>query len=67
VDWSTQESKPTSEAIRVSSISTTIHYSMMGNTVDVVYDPTSRACIIPESLLDTLVGDMPLTLTDRYF
>jgi hypothetical protein len=44
-----------------------IHYSMRGNTVDVVHDPTAGACIIPERLLDTLVGDMPLTPTDRYF
>jgi hypothetical protein len=40
---------------------------MRGNTVDVVHDPTAGACIILECLLDTLVGDMPLTPTDRYF
>jgi hypothetical protein len=67
VDWSPQNSKPTSEAIRVSSISTTIHCSMTGNTIYVVHDPTARDCIIAECLLDTLVGDMPLTLADRYF
>jgi hypothetical protein len=67
VDWSPQKSEPTSEAIRVSSISMTIHCSMRGNTVDAVHDPTARACIIPKVLLDTLVGDMPLTPTDRCF
>jgi hypothetical protein len=67
VDWSPQELKPTSEAIRVSSTSTTIHCSMRENTIDSVHDPTVGACIIPECLLDTLVGDMPLTPTDKYF
>jgi hypothetical protein len=40
---------------------------MRGNTIDVVHDRTTRACIILECLLDTLAGDMPLTPTDRYF
>ena len=40
---------------------------MRGNTVDAVHDPTVRACIIPETLLDTLVGDVPLIPTDGLF
>jgi hypothetical protein len=67
VDWSPQKSKPTSEAIQVSSISMTIHCSTRGNTVNVVHDPIAGACIIPEVLLDTMVGDMILTPTDRCF
>jgi hypothetical protein len=67
VDWSPQKSKPASKAIRVSLISTTINCSMRGNTIDSVHDATAGACIIPEVLLDTLMGDMPLTPTDRCF
>jgi hypothetical protein len=67
MDRSPLRSKPTSEEIRVSSISTTIHYSMRGNTVDAVHNPTAGSCIIQKVLLDTLVGDMPLTPTDIYF
>jgi hypothetical protein len=40
---------------------------MWGNTVDTVHDPTAGACIVLDCLLDTLVGDIPLTPTDRYF
>jgi hypothetical protein len=40
---------------------------MGGNMVDVVQDPTAGACIIVQFFLETLVYDMPLTPTDRYF
>ena len=66
VDWS-NEARRTSEAIRISSTSTTIPCFMKGNIVEALRDPTAEVCIIPECLLDTLVGNKPLTPTDKYF
>jgi len=37
------------------------------NTVDALYDPAAEVCIIPEYLMDTLVGNKPLTPTNKYF
>jgi hypothetical protein len=66
VDW-LKEARRTSEAIRISSTSTTIPCSMRGNTVEALHDPTVEACIISKYLVDTLVANKPLTLIDRYF
>ena len=40
---------------------------MKRNAVEVLHDPAAEVCIIPECLLDTLVGNKPLTPTDKYF
>jgi hypothetical protein len=40
---------------------------MRGNAVEVVHDPTVRACIISKYLMDTLVGNKPLTPINRSF
>jgi hypothetical protein len=40
---------------------------MKGNIVEALHDPAAEVCIIPECLLDTLVGNKPLTPTDKYF
>ena len=40
---------------------------MKGNIVEALHDPTANVCIIPEYLLDTLVGNKPLTPTNKYF
>jgi hypothetical protein len=66
VDW-LKEAKCTSEAIRISSTSTTIPCSMRGNIVEALHDPAAEASIISEYLGDILVGKKPLTLIDRYF
>ena len=68
VDWS-KEARHTSEAIWIIPTSTTIPCFMKGNAVEALHDPSASAevCIIPECLLDTLVGNKPLTPTDRYF
>jgi hypothetical protein len=65
VDWS-KEAKRTSEAIRISSTSTIIPYFMWKNAVDALHNPAVEACIISEYLVDTLVGNKPLTLIDKY-
>ena len=39
---------------------------MKGNAVEALHDPFAKVCIIPECLLDTLVGNKPLTLIDKY-
>ena len=39
---------------------------MKGNAVEALHDPFAEVCIIPECLLDTLVGNKPLTLIDKY-
>ena len=40
---------------------------MKGNVVEALHDHPAEVCIIPECLLDTFVGNKPLTLTDKYF
>ena len=35
--------------------------------VEAFHDPASKVCILPECLLDTLLGNKPLTPTDKYF
>ena len=40
---------------------------MKENIVEALYDPAPEVCILPECLLDTLVGNKPLTPTDKYF
>ena len=66
MDWS-KEVRRTSEAIQVSPTSTTILCSMRGNTVVALCDPATEVYIISEYLMDTLVGNKPLTPTDKYF
>ena len=64
--WS-KEAKRASEAIRISPTSATITCSMKGKIIEAVHDPAAEACILPEYLLDTLVGNKPLTPTNKYF
>ena len=66
IDWS-KEAKRASEAIRISPTSTTITCFMKGKIIEALHDPAAEVCILPESLLDTLVGNKPLTPTDKYF
>ena len=40
---------------------------MKGNAVEALHDPVVEARIISEYLVDTLVGNMPLTSTNKYF
>ena len=40
---------------------------MKGNIVEALHDPAAEVCILPECLLDTLVGNKPLTPTNKYF
>ena len=40
---------------------------MKGKIIESLHHPTAEVCILPECLLDTLVGSKPLTPTDRYF
>ena len=40
---------------------------MKENAVEALHDPAAEVCIIPECLLDTLVGNKPLTPTNKYF
>ena len=40
---------------------------MKGKIVEALHDPAAEVCIIPECLLDTLMGNNPLTPTDKYF
>ena len=64
MDWS-KEAKCASEAIRISPTTATIPCSMKGNIVEDLYDPAAEVCIKPQCLLDTLVGNKPLTLTEK--
>ena len=66
MDWS-KEAKLASEAIWISPTSATITCSMKGKIVEALHDLADEVCIIPEYLLDTLVGNKPLTPTDMYF
>ena len=66
IDWS-KEAKRASEAILISPTSTTITCCMKGKIVEALHDPAAKVCILPECLLDTLVGNKPLTPTDKYF
>ena len=66
MDWP-KEAKRASEAIRISPTSATITCSVKGNIVEALHDPAAKVCILPEYLLDTLVGNKPLTPTDKYF
>src|SRR6185312_926056 len=53
--------------IRISPTSATIACSMKGKIIEALHDPATEVCILPEYLLDTLVGNKPLTPTDMYF
>ena len=66
MDWS-KVAKRAPEAIRISPTSATIPCSMKGNIVEALHDPATEVCILPECLLDTLMGNKPLTPTDKYF
>ena len=66
MDWS-KKAKRASEAIRISPTSATIPCFMKGNAVEALRDPFAEVCIIHECLLDTFVGNKPLTPTDKYF
>ena len=66
MDWS-KKAKRASEAIRISPTSATVTCFMKGNIVEALHDPAAEVCIIPECLLDTLVGNKPLTQIDKYF
>jgi hypothetical protein len=55
IDWS-KEAKRAFEAIRISSTSATITCSIQGKIVEALHDPAVEVCILPECLLDTLVG-----------
>ena len=66
IDWS-KEAKRASEAIRVSPTSATITCSIKGKIIEALHDHAAKVCILPEYLLDTLVGNKPLTPTDKYF
>ena len=66
IDWS-KEAKRASEAIRISPTSATIPCPMKGNIVEALHDPAAEVCILPECLLDTLMGNKPLTPTNKYF
>ena len=66
MDWS-KEARRASEAIQISQTSTTITCFTKRNIVEALHDPAAKVCIIPEYLLDTLVGNKPLTPTDKYF
>ena len=60
MDWS-KEAKRASEAIRISPTFATITCSMKGKIVEALHDPSAEVCIIPEGLLETLMGNKPLT------
>ena len=66
MDW-LKEAKRAFEAIRISPTSSTIPCFMKGNAVEALHDPFAEVCIILECLLDTFVGNKPLTPTDKYF
>ena len=66
MDW-LKEAKRASEAIRISPTSATIPCSMKGNIVEALHDLAAEVCVLPECLLDTLMGNKPLTPTDKYF
>ena len=61
IDWS-KEAKRVFEAIRISPTSATITCSIKGKIIEALHDPAAKVCILPECLLDTLVGNKPLTL-----
>src|SRR6185437_15921183 len=66
MDWS-KEAKHASEAIRISPTSATITCSMKEKIIEALHDLAVEVCILPECLLDTLMGNKPLTPTDKYF
>ena len=39
----------------------------MDMIIEALHDPATEVCIIPEYLMDILVGNKPLTPTDKYF
>jgi hypothetical protein len=61
-----KEVKQTSEAIQILSTSTIIPCTMRGNTQEALHDPTAKACIMSKYLMDTLMGNNPLTPKDKY-
>ena len=62
-----EELRRSSEAIQVSSSSTTFYCSIGGNSVEALHDSTVEACIMSEFLMETLIGSMPLDPTDILF
>jgi hypothetical protein len=39
---------------------------LKGNAVEALHDPTAEACILSEYLINTLVGNKPMTQTNKY-
>ena len=66
IDWS-KEARHTSEAIQICPTSTNIACSIWGNVIDALHDPATEVFIIPKCLIDTLVGNKPLTPTNKYY
>ena len=66
IDWS-KEAKCAFEAIRISPTSATITCSIKEKIIEALYDPAAEVYILPECFLDTLVGNKPLTPTDKCF
>jgi hypothetical protein len=62
-----KELRRTYEAIWVSSSSMTTSCTMRGTTVETFHDPSSKACIISEIRMETLVGRKPLITSDKLF
>ena len=62
-----KEVRRSSKAIQVSSSSTTFYCSIGGNSVEALYDSTTKACIMSEFLMETFIGSMPLDPTDILF
>ena len=55
------------EQDRIHSPSTTMSCSIKGNVIEALHDPTVKASIMSQFLAGTLLGDMPLTPTDKLF
>ena len=65
-EWS-KEMRRSSKAIQLSSSSTTLYWSIGGNSVEALHDSTAEACIMSEFLMDLFIGSMPLDQTDILF
>ena len=61
------EVKHSSEAIRILSPSTTIPCSSRGTVIEALHNPTVETSIMSEFLAETLLGKMPLVLTNNLF
>ena len=63
IDWS-KEAKRASEGIRISPTSAIITCSIKGKIIEALHDSAAEVCILPECLLDTLVGN-PLGIKNK--